>query len=70
MSRRKDSNDILTRRKGVRVGKRVLKDGEPQMLVGPQAKKDLYTIQDMTEDLYGPGYKYIVIPPDNQATAI
>ena len=70
MSRRKDSNDILTRNKGVRVGKRVLKDGVPQMLVGPEANKDLYTIQDMTEDMYGPGYKYVVIPPDNQVKAI
>lgn len=70
MSRKKNSNDILTRNKGVKVGKRVLKNGEPQMLVGPEANKDLYTIQDMTEDLYGPGYQCIVIPPGKQAKAM
>lgn len=70
MSRRKDSNDILTRKKGVRVGKRVLKNGEPQMLVGPEANKDLYTIQDMAEDLYGPGCQCVVIPPGKQSKAM
>ena len=70
MSRRKDSNDMRTRSKGVRVGKRVIKNGEPQMLVGPEANKDLYTIQDMTEDLYGPGYRYMLIPPGKQSKAI
>lgn len=66
MSRKNDSNDIRTRGKGVKVGKRVMKNGEPQMLVGPESNKDLYTIQDMTEDLYGKGYKYVVLPPDNK----
>ena len=64
MSRNKKSNDILTREKGVKVGKLVYKNGEPQMLVGPEKNKDLYTMQDMTEDLYGKGYKYVVLPPD------
>lgn len=63
MSRSKNSNDIRTREKGVKVGKRIVKDGEPQMLVGPESNKDLYSMQDMAEDLYGEGYRCIVLPP-------
>lgn len=63
MSRKNDSNVIRTRGKGVKVGKRVVKDGEPQILLGPESNKDLYTMQDMTEDLYGKGWQCIVLPP-------
>lgn len=70
MSRKKDSNDIRTREKGVKVGKRVFKNGEPQILVGPESNKDLYTMQDMTEDLYGEGYTYCLIGPNKRAKAI
>lgn len=63
MSRRKDSNDILTKEKHVRVGKRVMAHGEPHVLVGPEKNKDLFSIQDMAEQLYGPGTKCYVEPP-------
>ena len=69
MSRNKKSNDIRTRDKHVPVGKRVFKNGEPQLLVGPASKKDLYTMQEMTEDLFGEGYKCFVISPDGQTKA-
>nr|MBQ4457817.1 hypothetical protein [Clostridia bacterium] len=63
MSRKDSSNDIRTRFKGVKVGKRVVVNGEPQALVGPESNKDLFSLQDMTETLYGEGYKCVVLPP-------
>lgn len=64
MSRKNDSNDIRTREKGVKVGKRVMKNGEPQMLVGPESNKDLFSLQDMTVALYGPKAQYHVVLPE------
>ncbi len=70
MGRNKNSDDIRTRGKGVKVGKRVMKNGEPQILVGPESNKDLYTMQDMTEDLFGEGYTYCLIGPDKRPKAM
>ena len=70
MGRKDDSNDIRTREKGVKVGKRVVKNGEPQILLGPESNKDLYTMQDMTEDLFGKGYTYCLIEPNGHAKAM
>ncbi len=66
MSRRKDSNVIRTREKGVKVGKRVVKDGEPQILLGPEYNKDLFSLQDMTVALYGPTAQYHVLFPETR----
>ena len=63
MSRNKKSNDIRTKAKGVKVGKRVVVAGEPQLLVGPEANKDYFTLQDMTEAMYGQGANYHVDKP-------
>ncbi len=60
MSRSKNSNDIVTQRKKVRVGKRVIEDGEPKALVGPESNRDTFSLQDMAVALYGPGTKCII----------
>lgn len=57
MSRKKDSNDIVTRQKKVKVGKRIVENGEPKALVGPESNKDTFSLQDMAVALYGPGTK-------------
>lgn len=61
MSRSKKSNDILTRQKKVKVGKRIIANGEPQALVGPESNKDTFSLQDMAVALYGPGTKCYVV---------
>ncbi len=61
--RNKSSNDIRTKGKHVKVGKKVIIDGEPLLLVGPEANKDYFSLQDMTEAMYGIGAKYHVDPP-------
>ena len=63
MSRSKKTSDVLTREKEVKVGRRVIVGGEPQLLVGPEKKKDLFTLQDMTEALYGEGARCHVEKP-------
>ena len=60
MSRNKDSNLVVTKEKKVKVGRRVIVNGEPQLLTGPESNKDYFSLQDMTEGLYGPGAKYHV----------
>ncbi len=64
MSRNSRSNDILTREKQVKVGTRVLKGAEPVALVGPEKKKDTFSLQDMAVALYGPGTQCVVIPAE------
>lgn len=67
MSRKKDSNDILTKQKQVRVGKRVLRGPEPVALVGPEQNKDTLSAGEFVEQLYGPGYQCVIIPPSDKA---
>lgn len=57
MSRSNKANDILTRQKKVKVGKRIIENGEPKALVGPESNKDTFSLQDMAVALYGPGTK-------------
>ena len=64
MSRSKKSNTITTPRKQVKVGKKVLKGPEPVALVGPENNKDTLSADEFVEQLYGPGYHCLVIPPD------
>lgn len=64
MSRRIKSNDILTKEKQVKVGTRVMKGAEPVVLVGPEKRKDIFSLQDMAVALYGPGTQCVVIPAD------
>ena len=64
MSRRIKSNDILTKEKQVKVGTRVMKGAEPGVLVGPEKRKDIFSLQDMAVALYGPGTQCVVIPAD------
>ena len=52
MSRNNKSNDILTREKQVKVGTRVLRGTEPVALVGPEKKKNTFSLQDMAVALY------------------
>lgn len=67
MSRNSKSNDILTREKQVKVGTRVLKGAEPVALVGPEKKKDTLSAGEFVEQLYGPGYQCVIIPPAEKA---
>jgi len=60
MSRNSKANDILTRQKKVKVGKRIVENGEPKALVGPESNKDTFSLQDMAVALYGPGTKCYV----------
>lgn len=66
MSRKKDSNYVRTKNKQVKVGELVVKCGEPQLLVGPKANKDYFTLQDMTVACYGPGAEYHVVLPESR----
>ena len=63
MSRKKKANYVLTKEKQVKVGELVMRSGEPQLLVGPEAKKDYFSLQDMTVACYGPGAEYYVVLP-------
>ena len=64
MSRKKSSNDILTAQKKVKVGTRIIENGEPKALVGPESNKDTFSLDEMVEALYGPGARCVVYPPD------
>ena len=61
--RNKNNNDIRTKTKHVKVGKRVIVNGEPKLLVGPEANKDYFSLQDMAEAMYGQGAICHVSPP-------
>ena len=63
MSRNKKSNDILTKEKHVKVGKKVIRHGIPQLLVGPNANQDYFSMQDMAEAMYGRGAKFYIEEP-------
>ena len=67
MSRKKESNDIMTKHKQVRFGKRVLRGPEPVALVGPEQNKDTLSAGEFVEQLYGPGYQCVIIPPADKA---
>lgn len=60
MSRNKHSDYIFTTEKKVKVGRRVIENGVPKALVGPESNKDTFSLQDMAEALYGPGTKCYV----------
>lgn len=62
MSRNSRSDYIFTTSKKVKVGKRVIEDGEPKALVGPESNRDTFSLQDMAVALYGPGTKCYVEP--------
>ena len=70
MSRKKTSNDILTREKQVKVGTRILRGAEPVAWVGPEKKKDTFSLQDMAVALYGPGTQCYVVTPDSCEKAV
>ncbi len=64
MSRSKSANSIFTKRNMVKVGERVVEDGEPKVLVGPVSNKDTFSLQEMAVALYGPGTRCIVYLPE------
>lgn len=66
MSRNKHSDDIITQRNQVKVGRRVLRGLEPVALVGPENKKDTLSASEFVEQLYGPGFQCVIIPPVHQ----
>jgi len=68
MSRHDKSNDILTREKRVKVGKRVIKGAEPVALVGPEKRKDTLSLTEFAEALYGPGTKCLLIPAERSTS--
>ncbi len=63
MSRKRDGNDMVTQKKRVRYGKRVVKGMEPVALVGPENNKDTLTLAEFAEALYGEGTKCFIVPP-------
>lgn len=65
MSRKKNSNLIVTKLKHIKIGRRILKNNEPVVLVGPDEKNDIITLQELAVELYGPGTQCLVIPGDN-----
>ena len=67
MSRNRRKNDILTVKNKVKVGERVVEDGEPKALVGPVSNKDTFSLQEMAVALYGPGTRCIVYPAEKAA---
>jgi hypothetical protein len=66
MSRKRNANYVRTKDKQVKVGELVTRNGEPQLLVGPNDKKDYFTLQDMTVACYGPGAEYHVTLPESR----
>ena len=62
MSRRRSSDDMLTKQKQVKFGKRVLRGPEPVALVGPEQNRDTVSLNEFAEALYGPGTRCYVIP--------
>ncbi len=66
MSRRKDSNNMLTKQKKVKFGKRVLRGSEPVALVGPEQNKDTVSLNEFAEALYGPGTQCYIIRAGKQ----
>lgn len=67
MSRNRRKNDILTVKNKVKVGERVIENGEPKALVGPASNKDTLSLQEMAVALYGPGTQCVVYPPEKAA---
>jgi hypothetical protein len=65
MSRKKNSNALLTKEKQVKFGEKVLKGNEPAALVGPSKNKDTLTLNEFAEQLYGPGVQCVIVPPKN-----
>ena len=63
MSRKKDSNIMITKQKQVKFGRRVLRGPEPVALIGPEKGKDTLSAGEFVEQLYGPGYQCVIIPP-------
>ena len=70
MSRKKTSSDIMTKKKQVKFGKRVLLGPEPVALVGPAENKDTLSAGEFVEQLYGPGYQCVIIPPSDKAVNV
>ena len=67
MSRKRNSNVVMTREKKVRVGKRIIADGKPQLLVGPESNQDTFSLDDMAVALYGPGARCHVVVDGRRA---
>ena len=67
MSRNKNSNDIVTTRKQVKIGKKVYHGTEPVALVGPEQNRDIISLNEFAEALYGPGCQCVIIPPSDKA---
>lgn len=63
MSRNKDHNVLSTPRTGAKYGRRVLRGSEPVALVGPAGNRDILSLQEFAEALYGEGTECVVIPP-------
>lgn len=63
MSRKKNTNDVLTPRTGAKVGERRRRDTELVALVKQGSKMDTLSVPEFAEALYGPGTQCIVIPP-------
>ncbi len=67
MSRKRNANIILTREKKVKVGRRIIENGEPKALVGPESNKDTFSLQDMAVALYGPGTRCVILEKSDEA---
>lgn len=63
MSRKKNSNDVLTPRAGAKVGERRKRNSELVAFVKQGNKTDTLSVPEFAEALYGPGTQCIVIPP-------
>jgi hypothetical protein len=60
--RKNKRNEIRTVRYGLKVGERVMKDGEPVALVKQGERYDSFTLEEFAGALYGPGTRCIVVP--------
>ena len=61
MGKRK-RNEIRTARHGLKVGERVMKDGEPVALVKQGERYDSFSLEEFADALYGPGTRCIIVP--------
>ena len=61
--RNKRFNEIRTPRLGAKVGERVMRGAEPVVLVKCGETYDTISINELAEELHGPGTQCLIIPP-------
>ncbi len=64
--RNKKSNEIRTPRLGAKVGERVMRGSEPVMLVKCGNAWDTISMNELAEELIGPGTQCLIIPPEKK----